>query len=138
MKKLLLLILICAASVSFAQTSVPDKVKSAFTGKFPNASNLKWEAEDDEYEAAFNIDSANYSAIYNDKGVWQETSIEIVFDNLPDAVKQTVKKTYKDADIKGSFIIEDSEGQIYYEVDVLKDNKKLELYYNKNGSEADD
>jgi hypothetical protein len=138
MKKILLIILLCAAGISFAQVKVPDKVKSAFEGKFPNATAVKWEADDEEYSADFTSDSINYYATFIKDGKWVETGLMIAYESLPDAVKKAVKDKFKDSEIKCCYSIEDFKGVIYYEVDIKKDSKIIELYFNKDGSEADD
>ena len=138
MKKVLLILLICATSVSLAQVKVPDKVKSAFEGKFPNATAVKWEADDDEYTALFVSDSINFYTTIAEDGKWQETGVMIAYDNLPDAVKKSVKDKFKDNEIKCAYKVDDLNGIISYEVDIIKDGKVIELYYNKDGTEADD
>ncbi len=138
MRKILLIILIFAAGISFAQTKVPDKVKTAFDGKFPNAVVSKWEADDDEYSAEFSKDSINYYATFDEDGKWIETGVMTAFDSLPDAIKKSVKDKYKDEEIKCAYRIEGFKGLVYYEVDVIKNGKVTELYLNKDGSEADD
>jgi hypothetical protein len=138
MKKIFVIILLCAASFTFAQTKVPEKVQSAFNGKFPKATQVKWEEDDGEFEAEFIIDSVNYSANFSEKGKWLETETTITFDALPDAVKKVVKDGFKDNEIKSVYLVEDSEGLVYYEVDVLKKDKTIEKYYNKDGSEIED
>lgn len=138
MKKILLLVIIFAASVSLAQIKVPDKVKSAFEGKFPNATAVKWEADDDEFTADFSSDSINYYTTFADDGKWIETGVMISYETLPDAVKKGVKDKIKDAEIKCCYRAEDFKGTVFYEVDVNKGGKTIELYFNKDGSEADD
>ena len=138
MKKIFLIILLCAASVSFAQVKVPDKVKSAFEGKFPNATSVKWEVDEDEFTAGFTSDSINYYTTFNEDGKWVETGVMISYDNLPDPVKKGVKDKFKDNEIKCCYKVEDFKGTVYYEVDVKKESKIIELYFNKDGSEADD
>lgn len=138
MRKIFLIILIITAGISFAQTKVPDKVKTAFDGKFPNAAVMKWEADDDEYTAEFSKDNLNYYATFDEDGKWIETGVMTAFDNLPDALKKNVKEKYKDNEIKCVYKVEDFKGIISYEVDVIKDGKVAELYFNKDGSEADD
>ncbi|MCX6157335.1 MAG: PepSY-like domain-containing protein [Ignavibacteriae bacterium] len=138
MKRVLLILMICAATVSFAQTKVPDKVKSAFEGKFPNATSVKWETDDDDYTAEFTSDSINYYTTFADDGKWQETGVMIAYDILPDAVKKSVKDKFKDNEIKRAYKVDDLNGIVSYEVDIIKDGKIIELYFNKDGSDADD
>jgi hypothetical protein len=135
---LVLTLLFCAAAISYSQIKVPEKVKTAFETKFPKAESVKWRMDDDDYSSDFTFDSVNYFAGFDDDGKWTETGVAILFDNLPDAVKQVVKKTYKDTDIKNVYSVEDSDGKIYYEVDVLKNGKTVEAYYNKDGTEIED
>ena len=137
-RTLLVLVLLLFTAVSYSQVKVPDKVKAAFEKKFPNASSVKWESDDDDYSAYFASDSVNCFASFDEDGKWTETGVTVLYDNLPDAVKKSAKDKVKDNEIKNLFLVEDSEGQKYYEVDILKDGKTIEFYFNKDGSESDD
>jgi uncharacterized membrane protein YkoI len=138
MKKILLLILLCTASVSFSQTNVPEKVKVSFDKKFPKAANVKWSLDDEEYSAEFNVDSTNYFAGFSEDGKWTETGTSVTVENLPEAVLRVIKNKLKDNEVKNLYSVEDSGGQVYYEVDIMKDGKIVELYYNKDGSVVND
>jgi len=66
------------ATLQSCGQSVPEKVKSAFAGKFPNASSVKWDKEnDEEWEAEFKMDGKEYSANFTVDGNWKETEYEI-------------------------------------------------------------
>jgi len=138
MKKLLLLILLFTASISFTQTNVPEKVKASFDRKFPKAENVKWSLDDEDYSAEFKIDSLNYFAGFSEDGKWTETGTSVTVENLPEAVLRVIKNNIKDNEVKNIYSVEDSEGQVYFEVDILKDGKTVELYYNKDGSVVND
>lgn len=123
---------------SFAQTNVPEKVKVSFVKKFPKATDVKWTLYDEDYSAEFTVDSINYFAGFTESGKWTETGTSVTVENLPEAVLLVIKNKIKDNMIKNLYSVEDSEGMIYYEVDVLKDGKIVELYYNKDGSVVND
>jgi hypothetical protein len=124
--------------ISFAQTNVPEKVKASFDKKFPKATDVKWTLDDEDYSADFTVDSINYFAGFSDDGSWTETGTSVTIENLPEAVLMVIKNKLKDNEVKNLYSVVDSEGQVYYEVDILKDGKIVELYYNKDGSVVND
>lgn len=52
-----------------SKVNVPEVVTKAFTNQFPKATKVKWSIEKPgEYEAEFNTNLSEMSAVYSDKG----------------------------------------------------------------------
>lgn len=123
MKKLIFL-LVAMAGVSFANAQkvsdkeVPVAVKSALQKKFSNAQELKWEKENGNYEAGFEVAKTDYSVLINASGNILETEIEIKMAELPANAKNYVSKNYAGQKIKELAKITDSKGVTTYEVEV--------------------
>ncbi|WP_222166160.1 PepSY-like domain-containing protein [Edaphocola aurantiacus] len=123
MKKLIFL-LAAVASVSFAlaqkvsDTKVPEVVKSVVHQHYPNAAELKWEKEEDHYEAGFKVTATGYSLLINASGQILETEVAIGIDALPVGVKAYIAKHYPGKKIKEAAKITDAKDAVTYEAEV--------------------
>jgi hypothetical protein len=137
MKSLVLLIAI-AAIFSFnargqAKEAVPENVKSAFSQKFPDATNVKWDKENaTEWEAEFKIGGKKYSANFDNMGTWMETEYEINADEIPAAVKTTLDKDFTGYKIEESEVSETAKGKLY-EFELEKAGEEIEAAIDMSG-----
>lgn len=126
-----------AYTTSFAQSKVSNAVSTAFSQKFPNATNVKWDKENThEYEASFEWNGEKHSANFSDTGEWLETESITTFNQLPDKVQATFNALHKGATIKAVAKIETSKGAIKYEVEIKQGLKTIELFYSADGTET--
>ena len=58
--------------------AVPAELQSAFSSKFPNAANVKWETKSGYYVADF-YDGYEASAWFTQDGKWQMTETDIPY-----------------------------------------------------------
>lgn len=134
MKKLMfLLVAIIISSCTNAQKvsdkKVPIVVKSALQNVFSNAEELKWEQENGNYEAGFEVEETDYSVLIDASGNILETEVEISFDELPATVKTYVSKYYAGQKIKEAAKITDDKGIVTYEAEV----KGKDLIFDNSG-----
>ena len=139
MKKIILsymaCILICLPAI--CQVKVPDAVKTAFSNKFPGATDIKWEKENKkEFEANFKMNNAEVSANFGLDGTWVETETTIPSSELPVAVTNAVNTKYLGAVYGRTEKIEKPGAKILYEVNITVNGKKKELELNADGSIA--
>jgi len=133
---LLIIALLLVYSVGFASVKAPVEVTKAFNQKFPNATSVKWVKENEhEYEANFKWNGVKYAANYSDKGEWLETETTIEFNKLPEKVQQAFNTAHKTEKIKAVAKIENSKGEIKYEIELKKGKKTIELFYTADGKE---
>jgi Putative beta-lactamase-inhibitor-like, PepSY-like len=135
MRSIILIVLAVFAcqSISIAQSKA---ITAAFQQKFPTATKVKWEKENDtEYEANFNMNGLKYSANYSTKGEWLETESPIAFDKLPPKVTEAFQALHKNQKVKSASLIETSSGTTKYELEYRKGLKMVELFYDENGNE---
>jgi hypothetical protein len=93
---------------------VPEAVKSSFSQKFPYATNVKWDKENDnEWEAEFKMKGMEYSANFENSGTWTETEYEISLKDIPEAVKTSLDNESAGAKIKESEVCETKEGKVF-------------------------
>jgi hypothetical protein len=138
MKKvfLLLTILIFVSAGSFAQNiKVPQAVREAFTAKFPDAENVKWEKENaSEYEANFTIIGMEMSANFSKDGTWLETETSIGVDQLPRAVKDAINRSFSGGIVTEASRVEKADKTIQYEADIKVRSKKKEAVFDEKGN----
>lgn len=113
--------------------NVPVELQNAFSSKYPNAANVKWESKSGYYIADF-YDGYEASAWFTQDGKWKMTETDIPYDALPQAVK-----TSFEASEHKSWIIDDvdkleREGfETVYVIEVENQNQEMDLYYSVNG-----
>lgn len=114
----------------FSDKEVPTVVKSALQKSYPNAKELKWEKEKDNFGAEFEINETDYSVLIDVSGNIIETEIEIKIDELQANVKAYISKNYSDQKIKEAKKITDSKGIVIYEAEI----KGKDLIFDSNGN----
>lgn len=123
MKKLVFL-LVTMAGASFAtaqkisEKEVPMLVKSALKKKYSNVKEVKWEKENHNYEAGFEIAKTNYSVLIAISGQIIETEVEIGIDALPKNAKTYLKEKYPGEKIREAAKITKANGEIIYEAEI--------------------
>lgn len=112
---------------AISQVEVPANVKDGLTKKFPTATKVKWEKENDvEFEASFKLDGKSMSANFDTQGKWLETEWEIRIKELPETVVNAVTDKYPGFKIDVAEYCEtpDFTG---YEMEIEKKEGKLEV-----------
>jgi len=122
--KSLIFLLAAVASVSLvnaqkvSEKEVPTAVKSSLQKNYPNAKELKWEKENANYEAGFEVGKIDYSLLIDASANIIETEVEISIDALPANAKAYVTKNYQGKKIKEAAKITDAKGVVTYEAEV--------------------
>lgn len=131
MKKILLglALILTIAVIAQKAGSAPDAAKAAFTKAYPNATKVKWEKEDGNYEVSFVLGGNELSAIYNVKGVLQESEQEMKVTELPAVIADYMKAHYKGVTVKGAAKITKADGSVNYEAAV----KGKDVLFDANG-----
>jgi len=135
--KNLMILMVLASTMAFTacgqKSNVPEKVKTAFAEKFPNAKKVSWDKENPkEWEAEFKMNGQKYSANYDNNGNWKETEYKINKSDIPSAVKSTLNKDFSGYKIEVAEISETVDGKVY-EFMIEKDNSDVELAIDSNG-----
>lgn len=93
--------------------SIPASAKSAFAKLHPQATSVKWDKEDGDYEASFKENGKSMSVVMNGKGTLKETETDIAVSELPASVRDYVAKQMPGKKIKEAAIIVDASGKKY-------------------------
>jgi N12 class adenine-specific DNA methylase len=107
---------ICAQKMS--DDKVPAVVKNSFIALYPTAKVIKWEKENELFEAEFNNNNIETSVLFEVAGNMVQTEVEIPVNSLP--IKTIV---YARTNLAGKKIAEatkitDSKSIITYEVEI--------------------
>lgn len=134
MKKLSIIILALLVGAVYGQESkVPAQVKAKFKALHPNADEVKWDVEDNDYEVTFESEEdVDMSLLFDAKGNIIETESEIEEDDLPSAVKSSVENNFKGWELgEAAKIVRD--GKTTYEAELEKGEKKIDAIFTADG-----
>lgn len=110
--------------------AVPAELQSAFSSKFPNAANVKWETKSGYYVADF-YDGYEASAWFTQDGKWQMTETDIPYNALPQAVKTSFESSeyasWKRDDIDK---LERTGVETVFVIEVEKQNQEVDIIHN--------
>lgn len=113
--------------------TVPVELQNAFSSKYPNAANVKWESKSGYYIADF-YDGYEASAWFTQDGKWKMTETDIPYDALPQAVKTSFEASeYKSWKIDDVDKLERESFETVYVIEVENQNQEMDLYYSVNG-----
>ncbi len=134
MKKLpLLLISLFIISISSAQKialkNVPQVIQTSFQTQFPKADDTKWEKEGLNFEAEFELDEKEISALFDPQGILIETEVEIPLLELHTGILEFVEINYSGQKIKEAAKITKADGTYTYEAEI----RGMNLIFDSNG-----
>ena len=140
MKKLMLsaVAIVAMCSVSLAQehgekkekaVNVPTAVTAAFAKQF-GPTDADWEKEGANYEAEFERNKKETSAVFSADGKLLETEVEIPVAELPAAAMEYIKKNHAGATVKEAAKITDAAGVVSYEAEI----KGKDLIFDAKGN----
>ena len=111
----------------------PQKVKDAFSKRFPEAKKVKWEKENvTEWEADFKIKGMEYSANFLEDGFWKETEHEIKRNAIPLNIKTTLNTEFSGYKIEEAEVSETQDGSVY-EFELEKEEVLMEVTIDMKG-----
>ncbi len=123
-------------ATALAGIKPPRAVQSAFTQKFPAATKVTWEKENDrEFEAEFMVAGEKHSVIFSETGEWISTERPMKLKDLPEPVRTSCDKKYKGATILTAEKIENSKGLTIYELEIKRGSKKQDVIFTADGME---
>jgi len=113
--------------------NVPVAAKAKLNALYPKAEKVKWDKEDANFEANFDLNNVEMSILLDAKGNLLETETELKKDDLPDAVKATLAKDFAGYKVEETAkIVRD--GKTTFEADVKKGETKLDAIFNPDGT----
>lgn len=134
MKKLFILVIAVLAAFSVSaqkvkENDVPSAVKEAFLKQYPNATEVSWEKENNNYEVNFDLKETDHSALFDVNGNLLESEEDIAVSQLPAGVMEYIKTNYGGKKVKEAERVTNADGTVTYEVEV----KGKDLIFDSNG-----
>ena len=129
------LILVALSSCGVAEGQIPEVVKKSFADKYPDEKSPKWMVDDNgNYEAQFKKKGEPYRADFDKNGNWIETENTIKYSNLPEPVKDAIKKDYDKDDIVEIERVEHPTKGLFFDIEFKKKGEKHDVEYNSSGT----
>lgn len=145
MKKLIITSMTLLMTLGFTIAGVaqkaPQQVKDALGEKYPEASYVEWDYNNDKdevkgYEAEFVVDMQEYNAFFTEQGDWIKTEIEASPQDVPESIVSTVKNDYAKYMVDGAYEVHTPDGLQYkVELDIENDKNDIEyLLFDQDGT----
>ncbi len=114
---------------------LPPEIKSAFIAKYAETSEISYSVIDQEVLVSFKSGDEYYDAFFDQKGKWLRTETAIVFDQLPNAIQDSLKNGEFATWQKGSIFEVKLPGNVSnFKIFVYsKDWNEMEINFDKNG-----
>lgn len=115
---------------------VPENVvNNSFESKYPGAQRVEWETKQGYKVVDFYFQAAETEAWFQEDGTWVFTETDVLFENLPDAVKTSFNATqYASWRVDDVDKLERPEAEVVYVIEVEKGKEEYDLYYAADGT----
>ncbi|MDP1802845.1 MAG: PepSY-like domain-containing protein [Bacteroidota bacterium] len=124
----------CANAQKMNEADVPANVKNGFDKKYPGAKVEKWEKEEADYEAEFDLNKVESSAVFDASGNFKEVEQEIKKSELPKAVTDYCTKNYAGYKLSEAAKITDSNGKVMFEAEMSKGKEHFDAIFDDKGN----
>lgn len=132
MKTLTILALVLIQSFAVAQ-NVPAKVKEAFKGKFPKATEVEWTENNSKFIGEFYDEDFTVMGVFDASGKWLETKTSLDESAVPAVISKAVLAKHKEAYFSNTFKIENNQSQTNYEIMFGTDDASYVLLVDDSG-----
>jgi hypothetical protein len=114
---------------------VPQSVEANFISKYPGENDPDWELDSNGFwEAHFKIDGERYRADFQSNGLWIETENSIKDSELPEAIKEAIKRDYATEEITEVERVQHHSKGLFYDVEFKKKGKNKDVEYREDGT----
>lgn len=114
--------------------AVPQEVKMDFEARYPESEVTNLDATRDRYSIDYTKDNKEYTSYYDTRNNWMETHQSMSYNNLPANAKSAFMGTeYKDSPVESVNLVENQDGNQYYQLTVQQSGASRNLYINTNG-----
>jgi hypothetical protein len=128
-------LVVCFASAQkISEKEVPAAVKESFAKKYPGAKAEKWEKEGADYEAGFDLNKVESSAVFDASGAFKELEQEIKTAALPKGVSEYCAKSFAGWKLSEAAKITDASGKVTYEAEMSKGKEHFDALFDDKGN----
>ena len=115
------------------EAEVPANVKQGFSKKYPGSKVEKWEKEGADYEAEFELNKVESSAVFTSDGTFKEVEQEIKMSALPKMATDYCTKTYVGYKMAEAAKITHASGKVMFEVEMEKGKEHFDAMFDDKG-----
>ncbi|MCB0429304.1 MAG: PepSY-like domain-containing protein [Flavobacteriales bacterium] len=134
----ILLIVVFSLSCSKAQklktADVPTAVQSSFKDHYPLAESVKWEKEDGNFEAEFDLNKVESSALFDERGTFLQEETEIEKSMLPSGVTNYCAQQFSGYKLTEASKIRDASGTVSFEAEMSKGKERFDAMFDASGN----
>jgi hypothetical protein len=116
-----------------AAVTPPAAVAEAFAAARPNATDVEWSMEGEQYEASFTDAGTDMSTLYDADGTAGAVETKIETSALPAPVSAALARDYADAEVLGAERIVNA-GTTTYEAEVRRAGRTEDVVFNADGT----
>src|SRR5579859_6023300 len=109
---------------------LPAAVKATFKSKCPNVTSVKWEKEDGNYEAHYDMNKVEMTCVINPSGKFVQTEEGIPTSALPKGASDYMAKNFPGKKLKDVTKITGADGTVTYEAEV----DEVDYVFDKDGN----
>jgi len=121
-----------ACSQDINEKRVPALVKNALMAKFPKAVDIEWEKKKNLYEADYDVNQTEYTALIDASGNIVMYKQDIQITEIPAALSGTLQKSFADYKVDDPEKIQ-KDGKTFYQVELEKNNQELKKIFSEDG-----
>ena len=115
------------------QEEVPLHIQEKFTDEYPNATNVSWEVDGENFEVDYEDDGGSYEMLLDQSGMIISISQDIPSEVLPVQALKYLIKNFDDLETKAMQKVS-TEAEYYFEVELIADGKEIELTFDDRGN----
>lgn len=123
-----------ARAQKIKESELPAEVKEGFAKKYPGTKAEKWEKEGADYEAEFDLNKLESSAVFDANGTFKELEQEIKIAELPAGVADYCAKNFAGYKLAEAEKITDASGKIVFEAEMRKGKEHFDALFDNSGS----
>ncbi len=128
----------CTSNEEETTPQTPESVLTAFSKMFPEATEVEWDAEDENnWEAEFILGENSMEAEFSREGAWLKTETELHKVDIPEVVIEAILAKYPKCEWRGFEEVR-SENFLAYEVELIYQGEEIELMVTGSGQILED
>ena len=116
------------------EAEVPANVKDGFAKKYPGSKVKVWEKEGADFEAEFDLNKVESSAVFGANGTFKELEQEIKSTELPKTGVDYCTKTFVGYKLSEAAKITDATGKVMFEAEMTKGKEHFDVIFDDKGN----
>lgn len=130
----IILFLAAGCGQNAENNEVSEKIQQAFSNKYADVKDVKWERDDNGYyEAQFKYNGEKFRADFTKDGKWIETENSVKYEQLPQPVKTLIEDEYEKEEITEIEFVDNSTKGKFYDVEFKRKGKNSDLMITTEG-----